>query len=60
MQHCLSCSIAGYIMLNRQKVITASARTALSATDNNSTTSDNNSLLHKSYSAFTERVEMTK
>ena len=28
--------------LNRQKAIAASARTALSATDNNSTTSDNN------------------
>ena len=27
--------------LNRQKAIAASARTALSATDNNSTTSDN-------------------
>ena len=46
--------------LNRQKAIAASARTALSATDNNSTTSDNNSLSHKGYSTPAERVEVIK
>ena len=37
--------------LNRQKAIAASARKALSATDNNSTTSDNKEMELSSYSS---------